>query len=1278
MLKFLGKLTRLCLYLIVLAILFVACRLVVLHLGWPANRTLSVFATILIIYFLLRWLYHRLLRYREEKHAARVLAADAAIQGNVNADPQLPDRMRQTWKSGLAFLGASRLGRFNFTYALPWYISLALDSAADQRVVQAAAVSGANPENSLRDPEFAWVFARKAVWLALDYPTYSQPDNHWSLFLSELSHNRGRAPIGGVTVILDAEKLADPDLNAPQRDAAKVRVMLDRLIQVTGARIPVYLLVNRLDRLYGMRSLAQNLPQTVLEQPFGAFRLDDTESPGNFVHRVLNQSADAITQNLYQGNPADRKANAQADAETFGEAEGKSGPGPRSAPDLIPLSQDKIPLSVDKTFFHTPASMPPSTASFTASHFGRREASDWHADIPPGAAASIQAPEEILRLEQALAIFCREAFSANPYQAVPFLRGLFFGSTGPEGATLKPAIGSLIGFRPEPESEAPKQPWFWRELVEERIPADRVPVKSVRQHRHARAVGAYAGLAIFLLSTAVICWLMTHSFLEQRNLLRAVRGKTAAPTREADILPYFNLTMGTEEVRNSWWLPRMGMHEGDLLAERLKERFCDQYSELEIRPAINYWIDRIRKASEWDSPAEIGQALLYLGALRESDKMRNIRHRNDEDDDLNINALFNGTRMNRPEERRMFHMYMHWSDHDTWLLGNARELVDLERHVIDHAMGGEVMRWLPGWVDSLPGSETVDAAAVWQPLRLPPNEARDLQIAKSWTTSGYANARRLLELVRYTLDHPREWADKRENILRDYRTSALEAWVAAAGHLWRNYPANIKDAAVPYLLRHAGEGNDPASRFVKLANRQLTPMFEGETAPPDIAWLRLDSQLHEVAAIAAKAQPASGEDQPPSLIDAVKNRIGGVAKRIGSDAGMQLIAREIGLSHGGKQADALAEWQRLAVGLAQINDLSNNRDAFLEAVRQQFVLNANPAAAAPPPPAEGAAGGGEAPTPFSGAKRAAENLEVILYDLTDSIAWHNLSPQAIYNFVRYLATRRAAAYLDYLWLEKVYNPSLMATGGEDEKTALLFGQGGAVDTFMGATAQGLWRWENGVLANAEWQGIPFHFSKQFLDYCGAMVQRGQVKRPEKIALGFRVDAVSVNPDAHERPQTVLFNMMEGGEEQRLSYRNYFVSTTFEWKMDKSATAGVRFEFPSLTLNKSYSGDKGFGELIQALDKGPLTLTPADFPGDADAMRRLGIKTISLRVSLQNQKPLLRFMYEKLPALPASVVTHDSPPAGGQSSQGGAGGKSLFGGDREGEVAKPAPAGVQPK
>ncbi len=1259
MLKLLGKLTRLCLYLIVLAVVFVACRLAVLYLGWPANRTLSVFATLLALYFLLRWAYRRFLRYREEKHAARVLAADAAIQGNQNADPQLSDRIRQTWKSGLAFLGASRLGRFNFTYALPWYISLSLGDSADQRIIQEAAVSGTSPENAIREPEFAWTFARKAVWLALDFPTYSQPDSHWPLFLAELARNRGRAPIGGVTVILDAEKLAAPDQNAPQRDAAKVRVMLDRLIQVTGARIPVYLLVNRLDRLYGMRSLAQNLPQAILEQPFGAFRLDDRENPGTFVHRVINQSADAITQNLYQVNPADRLGNAYPGGGANAGGSAPVGPG-------SPAAAKTIPLPAASTFLHTPASRLPLNSSLTAAAalFPQAENAGWHADIPPGAAAAIQAPEEILRLEPALTLFCREAFSDNPYQAVPFLRGLFFGSTGPEGATIKPAIGSLVGFRPEPESEAPKQPWFWRELIEERIPADPVPVKTVRQRRHARAVGAYAGLAIFLLSTAAICWLMTHSFLEQRKLLRAVRDKTAAPAREEELLPYFNLTMGAEEVRNSWWLPRMGMHEGDLLAKTLQERFCDQYADLEIRPAVEYWIDRIRRAAEWDRPAEIGEALLYLGALRESEKMRTITHRGDEEDDLNINSLFNGTRVETPEDRRMFHMYMHWSDHDTWLLGSARQLVDLERHIIDHAMGGEVMRWLPGWVNSLSGTEAVDAAAVWQPIHLPPNEARDLQIAKSWTAGGYANAHRLLELVRYTLDHPREWEAKRDAILRDYRIAALEAWIAAAGYLWRNYPANIKDAAVPYLLRQAGEGNDPATRFVKLANRQLVPIFGGDAVPPDIEWLRLDHQLHEVAAVAAKAMPVPGEDQQPSLIDDLKNRIGGVAKRIGSDAGMQLIAREIGISRGGKHADALAEWQRLAVSLTQINDLSNNRDAFLDTVRQQYILNTNPAAVAPPATPDGAAAGSAA-TPFLVGKRAAENLEVQLYDLTNSIAWHNLAPKATYNFVRYLATRRAAGYLDYLWLEKVFNPSLMAAGGEDEKTALLFGQGGAVDTFMGATAQGLWRWEKGALANADWEGIPFRFSKDFLDYCGAMVQRGQVKRPEKIALGFRVDAVSVNPDARERPQTVLFNMTEGGEDQRLSYRNYFVSTTFEWKMDKSATAGIRFEFPSLTLSKNYSGDKGFGELIRALDKGPLTLTPADFPGDAEAMRRLGIKTISLRVSLQNQKPLLRFMYEKLPTLPASIVIHDgtgtveAPETPGES-----GAASLFGGGKE--------------
>lgn len=1175
--KYIGKAFRILLCLALLALLFVASRLVVVLLGWEASWTTVLFLTVVIGYFLIRWLLFQVRRIREERRAVKLLETDKPEEDTDGKDPQLAAHMHLTWKSGLAFLSKSRIGRFNSSYSLPWYLSLNLtdNQKEGSRIVQTASVHGANPEALIPNPEFHWVFARKAVWLDLDFASKPDADTYWPPFMRELIANRGKAPLGGITVTLDARELLEKREADIREQAATLRARLDVIIKITGARVPVYLFVDRIDQLYGMRSLVQALPPSRLDKPFGAFRIDEEEIPGDFAQRLLGDSATAIS---VAARAAMRETRSAVDAQTA-------------------------------------------------------------AQLPPGEAAAVQGPDELLRLGSPLALFCGEAFSDNPYHMVPFLRGVFFGTSGPEGDTITPKVSDFSSLHFEHENPEPGRQWFWRELVEEQIPSDPAPIRAVRRRRHVRAVTLHAGLAALLVSTLGICTLMTHSFSENRELLRLMDGKVAMPVRQNQLTAYLDNTKFVNDARMSWWHPRLGMSEADSLAEEMKKRFCEAYLEVSLRPEFWELYLEIQNIAEEKDPKNIGKLMLFLAVIKDSLE-------NDVNDIQLIDALLHNLHMKNPDDRRKLMAYMEWGQAGAHEI-TREDIVTSERHIIETAMGGDPMQWLPEWVESLPNLASVNLSTVASPLVVSADILAKSQISSAWTHEGYAMVEALLNsLVQDDDSALGIWEAKRDQILSKYRLAALKEWSDSTVNLWKGINYSFDDSALPMLIRNASFADDPAMRVISLMSKRLLPMFDENDANPEVRWLRAYSQLTSILKPALMAE--STADHEPGFVDKVKGTVTSVTRRIGSQAGAELLARNLGLlSSGSEFATALEQLQRLMRAFGVINTTSLAREQCLEMVRQQFIIGSHPGfspIALAQSSGGGQAGGGNGQErsrdPFGDANKAASDLEQTLFELTNSTLWTHIGPKSSYHYMRFLLVRLCASYLDGIWFNTVYNPAQLATGTNEETREKLIGAGGLIDTFMGGPSQGFWRRENRRLANAVWDEISFRFTREFLAYCDTVVELSRTKQPDTLSLGFRVDAVSVNQEAKERPHTVLFTMREAGaEEQYLVYQNYNVSTAFAWNMDPNAEMAIRLEFPSLALTKTFAGQQALGRFIRTFAQGFMSLTPEDFPEQADALKRLGVTRIAVRATMRNHEALLKHIFERVPELPRSIVRY---------------------------------------
>lgn len=133
------------------------------------------------------------------------------------------------------------------------------------------------------------IHGAQSLWLDVDARQLEHAA--WTSFANDLAGARRRV---GVVLVLGAGALLDGDGDAVRREAAAFRACLDLLARALGERPPAYLVVDRVDRLYGMRSFANGVGTRRLRVPLGRMRRDDAEPAARFARSTLDACAREI------------------------------------------------------------------------------------------------------------------------------------------------------------------------------------------------------------------------------------------------------------------------------------------------------------------------------------------------------------------------------------------------------------------------------------------------------------------------------------------------------------------------------------------------------------------------------------------------------------------------------------------------------------------------------------------------------------------------------------------------------------------------------------------------------------------------------------------------------------------------------------------------------------------------------------------------------------------------------------------------------------------------
>ncbi len=251
-----------------------AGREAALCLGWPEWLALAPCLVVLILCL-------------PRKRHDPIIPNPPACDTPSSIAPEAYRGMHSAWKAGEDFLAQSPRSRE--LSVLPRFLSFGLDPAEGRKLLGTVALCPGG-DRSGAGPAFTWHFARRAAWLDLDFALRHDDGGRWRLFLSQLEERRKAAPPAGIIHTLDARWLLAAERDTVQCVAATLRARLDDLSRLAGHALPAYLMVNRIDCLYGVRSLVSRLPADRLDQPLGAFRSGDGGDPGRFAGRALEQA----------------------------------------------------------------------------------------------------------------------------------------------------------------------------------------------------------------------------------------------------------------------------------------------------------------------------------------------------------------------------------------------------------------------------------------------------------------------------------------------------------------------------------------------------------------------------------------------------------------------------------------------------------------------------------------------------------------------------------------------------------------------------------------------------------------------------------------------------------------------------------------------------------------------------------------------------------------------------------------------------------------------------
>lgn len=852
---------------------------------------------------------------------------------------------------------------------------------------------------------------------------------------------------------------------------------------------------------------------------------------------------------------------------------------------------------------------------------------------PDGKAALF--PDEFERLAPLIRAFMEGAFSENPYQETPYLRGFFISSGRQSGITSSSVLGSL-------ETFANKQ-WrlpdtgrglFLHDFFSTILPRERGLFRHIDEYLSWRTATRSLGLLAWMLMMLAVIGLSSMAFVKIRGAMEPVR--TAFPQApqlgaglEADLVHVGLLRdkiVDMEKSLHGGFWPSMGLDQGEEALTELKRRYCTWFRHYALNPMDKTMNGHLAGLSQHGREGYMAKSLEYLvwridvlGAREQHAKAKL-----DGRDPVDGLAMAFGGRL--PEVAAffpdMYRSYVDWEEDAQLLARERRELQAWAARLIEFE--GANLHWLTEWADARPELAEVDLDDFWPGLGQEPNGPR---ISPAFTARGKTEIEKLLLGLEEAVANRDHFASRSATFWLWYQQRFYEEWKVFA----TDFQMGQEKLAVREDWLSAGASMSTLDNpYFKLIERMRAEFSAVDKLGPPPAWAAVPERF------AALLEYQRSKQKSATLEAKVEGEVKtGVAKVLGAFS-------ERVLDRVDKIVQGTAAFDDYMKQLGAFQPVTASKEAAFRFSSQHYgsagsAVPSHPAQggkggqAAAPPVAD--AGGGQ-PTAVDLAVASLHRLRLLLGDgkSTEEVVWQLAGGPL--TFLVILATDESACSLNDLWEAQVL--AELRNVPEAEQWEAMFGDKGVVNAFMQGPAKPFLKRNTRGWLSGNWLGVPFPFEPGFFDLLEAGGLRRQQVLPKYTV---HVDAMptNVNTEASSEPTSVTLRMQCAAKTQQLDNFNYRDGQDFTWEPATCGDVTLEIVFREVTLKKTWPGAWGFRDFLRDFRDGREIYVPRDFPEKQSTLEGLGITNIQVNYTVIGAKPVLNLSDYPALRLPKSIA-----------------------------------------
>lgn len=810
-------------------------------------------------------------------------------------------------------------------------------------------------------------------------------------------------------------------------------------------------------------------------------------------------------------------------------------------------------------------------------------------------------PEEFDKLKQGLARFMTGAFRENPYQETPVLRGMFFSSGRQEGtphSRFSRSIGQVGAGESLPGTN---KGLFLHDFFAKILPRDRSLLAPTRRAIEWRALTGSLGLTSWVILGVALCGLLSFSFVKNMKTIRDFShgfSKTA-PLRgdlQSDLAAMARFRqdiLKVEEQNRHWWIPRFGLTESIKVEKGLKERFCRQFQDMILTPFDKQMASGMATLSP-STPDDIyGQYVVHL--------VRRINILKTRLDDKQLAALqakpqpahiqlINPAAGAATEETKkafgaLYLSALIWRTEAGDINREISTLQSWLKQLI--ALKGGNLQWLAVWVDRQSGLAPVTLNEFWGGSLTADSEK---SVPPAFTRKGKETLDSLVRELEEAAADPAQLTAQKAAFAGWHRGAAFEAWRAFAADFPRGAERLRGAAEWQQVAKKMASEQGPYFALINKITVELEPLVTDAALPP---WL---AQVYQFQA--ARAQGIVQDNAAISkAAEGGKKILTSIQKNVGQEAGAQKLEAQMTTAKASQQYGA---------SLAAITPAVASRNLAFQLVSQTF--SEDPATST---------------SPLYTAAASAARLKAGLTGAADPL--FNQLLNGPLDFLWSYLRKEGAAQLQALWEEQV----LAATMGMTSQQAIpvLLGPDGLAWRFIkGPAAPFLTRSLSGYRAKEALGGrIPFDSALYSFMEKGARTQATVMAmgRPQNYSVGIKGLPTDANAEARVKPHATRLEIQCSGNSQSLVNNNYPVGKTFSWSPDACSDVLFQIEVGDLVLTRHYMGQQGFPDFLKDLRGGRRTFTAREFPGEKNALERMGVKSITVNYQFVGSGAILQ-------------------------------------------------------